>query len=162
MQVFVPYTDFALCAKCLDSPRLLKQLVEVYQILLVINNVPKEDGSLRKGWVNHPAVVQWRPWPGALARYADAVADECDLRHIETTKLRTGLAQFHREGELPSWWGDEDIHSSHRARLLQKDFDYYRAFGWHEAEDPNLAARDYWWPVPQSDGTYSKRQKAKR
>lgn len=161
MQVFVPYTDFPNCAKCLDSPRLLKQLVEVYQILLVIHSVPKEDGSPRKGWVNHPAVVQWKPWPGALARYADAVAEECDMRGIETQKLRQGLSQFPREGDMPTWWGDEDVHSSHRARLLQKDPSHYGAFGWPEAEDPNLAERDYWWPVPNEDGTYTKRQKAK-
>jgi len=32
----------------------------------------------------------------------------------------------------PHWWGEEDIHSAHRANLLRKDPIYYGKFNWTE------------------------------
>jgi hypothetical protein len=34
--------------------------------------------------------------------------------------------------ETPSWWGDEELHSTHRANLLRKDPKYYGQFGWKD------------------------------
>ena len=37
----------------------------------------------------------------------------------------------------PHWIGKEEFHSSHRANLLRKDYEYYSQFKWKEnAEDP--------------------------
>ncbi len=33
---------------------------------------------------------------------------------------------------IPSWWGDSELHATHRANLLRKDADYYSRFGWSE------------------------------
>ncbi len=33
---------------------------------------------------------------------------------------------------LPHWLGKEEFHSSHRANLLRKDYEYYSKFGWKE------------------------------
>ena len=39
--------------------------------------------------------------------------------------------------EMPHWIGNEAFHSSHRANLLRKDYEYYSKFGWTEnSEDP--------------------------
>ena len=32
----------------------------------------------------------------------------------------------------PHWIGKEEFHSSHRANLLRKDYEYYSKFGWKE------------------------------
>lgn len=48
MQTFLPYSDFALCAKVLDNKRLGKQIVECRQIMQCLL-------GLREGWRNHPA-----------------------------------------------------------------------------------------------------------
>ena len=34
--------------------------------------------------------------------------------------------------EFPHWLGKESFHSSHRANLLRKDYEYYSQFGWTE------------------------------
>ena len=37
----------------------------------------------------------------------------------------------------PHWLGKEEFHSSHRANLLRKDYEYYSQFGWKEnPQDP--------------------------
>ena len=33
---------------------------------------------------------------------------------------------------FPYWLGKESFHSSHRANLLRKDYEYYSKFGWKE------------------------------
>lgn len=151
MQVFVPSPDFAESARALDDRRLFKQLVEVYQLLMTILGLPKLDGTPRKGWLNHPATVQWRDHPGALKRYALAVAKECKDRGQNAAGLESKIVALpvRDDGTNPPWLGDDTLHSSHRARLLQKDFNYYRRHDWPEADDPNLAARRYFWAVPQ-------------
>ena len=42
----------------------------------------------------------------------------------------------------PTWLGNEKFHSSHRAALLFKNFDFYSKFGWTEKPEMN-----YIWPV---------------
>ena len=34
--------------------------------------------------------------------------------------------------DYPHWFGNEQFHSSHRANLLRKDYEYYSQFGWEE------------------------------
>ena len=34
--------------------------------------------------------------------------------------------------EYPPWLGNEAFHSSHRANLLRKDYQYYSQFEWSE------------------------------
>jgi hypothetical protein len=153
VQTFVPLPDYAESAKALDSKRLFKQLLECVQLLAIILELPKDDGSKRRGWQKHPATLQWRPWPGSLLAYSRAIADECRTRGLNTTNL---VARLNRMPCVPSdvkpiWWGDEAVHSSHRARLLQKDFEHYSKHGWPEADDPRLAERVYEWPIPTDD-----------
>jgi hypothetical protein len=154
LQVFVPLPDIGESVRSLDDKRLFKQLLECVQLLAVILNVPKDDGTPRTGWKNHPAALQWKLWPGALRAYALAAAEECRRRGLNSAALEARLNRLPCEPslEMPVWWGDERVHSSHRARLLQKDFDHYSRFGWPEASDPMLADRQYEWAIPSEDG----------
>jgi hypothetical protein len=43
--------------------------------------------------------------------------------------------------QMPSWFGDEEFHRSHRSNLLRKDYEYYSQFF---DEPTNL---EYSWPV---------------
>ena len=42
---------------------------------------------------------------------------------------------------MPVWFGDEEFHKSHRANLIRKKPDYYRAQHWND--NPNLPYRWY-------------------
>lgn len=156
MQVFVPLTTFDECVRVLDNKRLFKQLLEAYQILNVILDRPKPDGTPRKGWKNHPAVKQWEYWPGTLLTYADAARRECDKRGIATEQMKKLLDELgiRRTKSLPCWWGDAEVHSSHRARLLQKDWEHYRQFKWREARLRNLQSIPYQWAIPSDKNNY--------
>lgn len=138
MQTFLPYADFRKSAEALDARRAGKQRVETLQVLNTLFN------PSAKGWRNHPAVKMWRGHEGSLIRYGVAVCDVWIEKGYKDTcrdKILAYAAQV-RHQEDPPWLGREDFHSSHRANLLRKDFEYYSRHGW--AEDPTM---EYVWPV---------------
>lgn len=136
MQTFVPYDTFASSAMCLDYRRLGKQRVETYQLL-------RTNLGIVGGWKNHPAAVMWRNNPNGLIAYGVVMCDEWVKRgYKDTTKEKILALGEPDASDLPSWWGDMDIHSSHRSNLLRKDPTWYSQ--WHWDDDPNAP---YVWPT---------------
>jgi len=146
MQTFVPLANgFAECARVLDRQRLGQQRVEALQIFNALQ-------STTHGWRNHPAVTMWRGHEIALCAYGLAMCHEWASRGY-TDNLGRNFADRIKQlsgGSLdeviaklvyPAWWGDDRIHSSHRAALLCKDRKHYSQFGWQE--QPVL---NYVWP----------------
>jgi hypothetical protein len=149
MQTFLPYPDFDVSARVLDSRRLGKQRVEAMQILRALTRPVY-------GWKHHPAVLMWAGHEEALVAYALAVCREwCRRGHADTcapkilddladarlpTPPRT-QAELALAGALPPWLGDEELHRSHRSALLRKDPTWY-AGRFHERDD-----LPYVWPV---------------
>lgn len=119
MNTFLPCPDFSESAQVLDDARLVKQKLEVYQILRT--NLGKSEG-----WKNHPAVKMWKGYEFALAEYGLAIVKECDNRRFSTdysgefTLIRNDI--FYKLGNTskPFWFGDSRLHLSHRSRLLFK------------------------------------------
>jgi hypothetical protein len=72
-------------------------------------------------------------------------ADTCD-RKIRTDLHDAGFTDLpasQEEADLPSWWGDEAVHRSHRSSLLRKDPEHYRS-----RFEPGLPDDlEYVWPV---------------
>jgi hypothetical protein len=126
MQTFLPYENFKETAKVLDWKRLGKQRVEGMQIINAINN-PKQ-----KGWVNHPATVMWKPYVEALKVYTNTMISEW-VRRGYNNNMEYYTVDFINI-DWPHWLGKEEFHSSHRANLLRKDYEYYSQFRW--SEDP--------------------------
>jgi len=129
MQTFAPYSDVEKIASSLDYRRLGKQRVEAMQILNAIQK--------KNGWSNHPIVSMWRGYENALKFYCNTMISEWKRRGYNNTMK---LYDIKGKIEFPKWWGREDFHSSHRAALLAKDFEYYSQFGWKEK--PEI---DYVW-----------------
>jgi hypothetical protein len=138
MQTFLPYPDFVKSAASLDMKRLGKQRVEVLQLL---NSLYKPN---YKGWKNHPCREMWREYPRALVEYGLVICNEWISRGYKDTcygkieAFKTNAPLY----ALPSWLGREDIHLSHKSRLIQKYPEHYRSL-WPDAPD-NL---EYVWPV---------------
>jgi hypothetical protein len=149
MQVFVPFDSFAQSVKVLDRRRLQKQILECYQILGAISGWPTQDGRARTGYLNHAAVIGWRYHPRALAQYALSAVAEMEARGYKRSCYYATFCEVRgpEDVALPPWIGDEAVHSSHRARLLQKDFDYYSQFGWPETLLEDLTTWQYQWPI---------------
>jgi hypothetical protein len=136
MQTFVPFNDMRQIATTLDYRRLGKQRVEVLQILRARHN-------LTRGWRNHPATLMWKGHEAALAIYGLTMCVEWITRGYKDT-CADKIYALSKMGStsLPSWWGNDKIHASHRAALLAKDFKFYSQYNWNET--PNI---NYVWPT---------------
>lgn len=138
MQTFLPYPNFAASAQVLDRARLGKQRVEAWQILQALTDPAK------KGWANHPAVLQWKGSEWWLAQYGCKICDEWSSRGYKDTmlerfeKVLPGLKQ----GIVPPWLFNEKYHHSHQANLVRKDPRHYGPL--FPKADPTLP---YFWPV---------------
>jgi hypothetical protein len=128
MQTFLPYPSILLSINCLDNKRLGKQRVEAFQILKII-----EGRATSNAWKNHPAVKMWSGYSEALKLYYNYCIDEWVGRGFKNTmqKYDVDFANF----RMPSWWGDEKFHASHRSNLLRKNPEWYSQFSWTESSD---------------------------
>jgi hypothetical protein len=168
MQTFLPHSDFELSARALDDKRLQKQLVECYQILLVLTEL-NPDGDHRDpgGWRNHPAVAMWRGYEHTLIAYTDAITAELQRRpkrdgsprsiktwgKVVNTYLRAKDLGRIRDIDLtPGWLGDERLHRSHQLGLFRKAPHLYQHYStavelW-DSEWPTIGPNTYfyWWP----------------
>lgn len=122
MQTFIPSTSFRMCAQILDYRRLGKQRVECLQILQAL-------AGQSKGWINHPATQQWKGCEVALIHYGLVMCDEWVYRKYKDTcfdKIAAFFDVFGQDLVMPSWWGDDSIHRSHRSRLVEKAESHYK------------------------------------
>jgi hypothetical protein len=141
MQTFLPNKSFKISAQMLDNKRLGKQRVETLQILKALT-LPKY------GWKNHPATKMWEGHVNELVQYGVYICQEWRTRGFKDTCLEK-IQAFHQnevEQSAPSWWGNEALHSSHRANLLRKDWVHYSRFNWTEMKENYLEA-EYYWPT---------------
>jgi hypothetical protein len=139
MQTFLPYKNYQKTAEVLDMRRLGKQRVETLQILKALS-----DPSY--GWQHHPAVNMWRNHEIHLIDYGVAICDEWISRSYKDT-CREKISYFYdifEDSDVPPWYGDERVHSSHRAALYKKASDLYPS-DW-EFDLKNYP--EYWWPAP--------------
>jgi len=145
MQTFLPLSNFSETARCLDFKRLGKQRVEAWQILQALEN-PKY------GWQNHPAKKMWEGHNRLLCLYGLAICDEWISRMFRDSLRVKFYSELVRLDDLwfdgkysekyPEWLGEEKLHSSHRAALLAKNYNYYKQFKW--SEEPII---NYYWPI---------------
>jgi hypothetical protein len=161
MQTFLPYPDFAACARALDSRRLGKQRVEALQIVRALL-VPDY------GWRHHPAVLMWKGYPEALGRYglevcrewrARGFADTCQPKILADlgllgVELVRGQEELAAAGALPAWLGDPAVHRSHQSALLRKDPEFY---GPRFPEVPDDLP--YVWPVRSQQSLEAERRR---
>lgn len=172
LQTLLPHPNFACSAAVLDRARLGKQRLECSQIIraLMGDSVRGESPEDRSGWRSHPAVLMWRGHIPALALYMSCVIREWERRGyesnmtppwgLEKTEGGPGLthvpwADFHASDMMPGcaddivmpeWLGDERIHASHRALLLQRDAGWYGQLGWTESPSEEGVV----WPVMEN------------
>ena len=125
MQTFLPYKSYRKTFKVLDYRRLGKQRVEAKQILNVLL-----DRTQTKGWRNHPITKMWRGYEDALKVYFNICVKEWIRRGYNNTMELEEMPDT--PIQYPHWFGDDRIHSSHRANLLRKDYKYYSQYNWTE------------------------------
>lgn len=138
MQTFLPYSDFKRSVECLDNKRLGKQRVEAFQIIKVIIG-ERTSG----GFVNHPIMKMWKGYSNALMLYKNLCIEEWIKRGFNNN-MEISNIEGKEDITMPLWLGDERLHSSHRANLLRKDYQFYSKYDWKE-KDMNYEFIDYYW-----------------
>lgn len=139
MQTFLPVSDYLQSMRCLDKSRLG-------------NQVWREGITLiRGGWKNHPASKMWRGYEYHLGLYLLAGLEVLKERGKEYPQVKEKVLiemDKHKNTGVPSWFGDEKLHSSHRRALLFKNYEWYKQFNWKELPDvPNEKGKlNYFWP----------------
>lgn len=134
MQTFLPYPDLLQSVRVLDYRRLGKQRVETFQVLNILL-----DRTPTKGWRNHPVTRMWTGYEEALKLYQNFTIEEWVKRGYKNTMQLEELN--YRRITLPPWFGNKDLHRSHRSNLLRKDYEYYSQY-FDEPSD-----LEYYWPV---------------
>ena len=147
MQTFLPYPDFYSSAETLDKKRCWKQTVEAAQILDCL-----ERG--KKGWANHPAVKMWIGYENVLRGYFNAFLQVSkyghyiDTKYIKLLPARDGYDPNKDNPEYYPWWlGEPKFHRAMRARLIEKDEDFYLP---QFPYDKGFNAGKYFWPDMQT------------
>lgn len=152
MQTFLPYSNFLKSAKVLDKKRCWKQVVEAHQIIDVLQ-------GKQVAWKNHPAVLMWEGFLPLLKHYYNLFLWYCITVHKINTKMKymdnpwsfvsSGTLYLNHyktppKGNPPWWLGNENFHRAMRARLIEKDRDFYLL---HFPEDEGFNDGKYFWPV---------------
>ena len=135
MQTFLPCAGFVASAKVLDYRRLGKQRIEARQILAALKT--------GNGWRNHPAVLMWKGYELALISYSNEMIREWKARGYNNNME---ILPVDDPFVLPTWFGDDRFHASHRSNLLRKDWAYYSQYKWPEPD--NLP---YFWPTKEEE-----------
>jgi hypothetical protein len=147
MQTFLPYESFSKSAASLDYRRLGKQRVEAMQIINVLLDIQQA-----KGWRNHPAVRMWAGYEDALKIYHDVIIKEWlsrgyrnsmklmfEFPHAFAPDIENAIQHVNK----PWWLGNEEMHRSHRSRLIEKLPEHYLS-QW--PNDKGYNDSKYWWP----------------
>lgn len=144
MQTFLPYPDFYDSAAALDKKRCWKQVVEASQIIKVLEGTTT-------AWANHPAVRMWKGYEKALDNYYNAFLHISINKHNINTQMSNRPAWL--RCDTPWWLGVKDFHRAMRARLLDKDFEYYRHV--FKLDDWRFNEGMYFWPNPDKPGYFT-------
>jgi len=139
MQTFLPYRNFYESGKTLDIKRLGKQRVEVLQMLNKIRGVTKG-----KGWSNHPCTKMWSKTPNALVEYGIQICQAWRDRGYRDTCLEKIKVHYNKSepNYMPDWLGNDILHTSHKSKLIQKNYNFYKPI-WPDTPE-NL---EYFWPI---------------
>ena len=157
MQTFLPYKDFKKSAEILDKKRCWSQAREAKQILNVLQ-------GKTKGYKNHPAVLMWKGFEKELQHYYNIFLYQCLNVHKINTEMwyedcyySYGVksechGNYFVDNQIPSWernkpfWlGQEPFHRAMRARLIEKDPEFYESK--FLDRDKGYNGGKYWWPV---------------
>lgn len=91
MNIFLPYENLQLSVEALDDKRLLKQILEIYQLLKL--TIREHDGAtLVGGYANHPIYKWYKDYPGFMAEYGYLACEEYSYRFSKVHRYANDFA----------------------------------------------------------------------
>jgi hypothetical protein len=139
VQTFITDSFYSTTAYILDDKRLNKQITEAGQIIDIL-------AGKKVYYVNHPAVRMWVGNVDALKYYYNIMLKVWLERgkNYKNPPFKLSVLELYH----PTWTNDERVHETHKQRLLQKDYEFYKP------KFPNIIVDnsiDYLWPVMKND-----------
>jgi len=124
----MPFQDFGETANCLDLQRLFKQCVECLQIIQTIQKCQEDTLQVKKiGFRHHPSVLMWYHHTNALKLYFNTMFEKVLTYQVHHINKMTKFTNFDSQNVEMPWFVSYLPHLySHRARLYQKDYNYYK------------------------------------
>jgi hypothetical protein len=149
MQTFLPYENLIDSLNCLDYRRLGKQRLETREIIginlikLYPNKYNTENLSSvinekrLKNHINHPCVKMWEKHLNILCTYGTLncyiwIKKGYKDNQLPVFNKLSQLKEVINSKKYPLFLGNENFHSSHRAALLYKNYEFYSKYGWGE------------------------------
>jgi len=148
MILFCPYPNFAASAYVMSAKDLFDSRMACVRMLRCFY----PDNHYNR-YREAPIGRAWKGYQASLYFYLQILENEWEKRQYkdqfvlpktfeDCEKWRFTNECLHVI-EQPPWLGWEELHSSHRARLLWSDYQWYRMFGWKEKPFPTVV-----WPSP--------------
>jgi len=155
MQIYMPYDHVERSSRVLDAVSLLNQIQDARKIILHNDGRSMPEGD--------PLLDMWKGYSLFLAAMGFGAAGEAINRGISIMGVMS-LTDYRVFFELvirnsapvseivPSWYGRDELHRSHRALLLKKDPIAYQRF---KEEDSSLRpSSKVWWPTVEDQDAY--------
>jgi len=120
VNAFLPYSDFAKSAQCLDRLRLNKQIIEAHTILKI-----NSSGDSKQAWYNHPCTIMWRGYETALMSYHNEMLREWSNRGYRHSYIPYPITD---DVIMPPFIGDTDFHVAMQSNLVRKNPEHYRKY----------------------------------
>jgi hypothetical protein len=149
--------DFTTSAKLLDYRRLGKQRLEAKQIVNILENyyewdLINDNGNLKlvsrvkkQGFNKHTAVMMWWGYVDALKHYYNIIVTEWVRRGYKNTMQ---LYDVNLEKIVyPPWLKWNALYYSHRARLCEKNPNFYSFLKGSYPEQYDKYNYTYLWPT---------------
>jgi len=109
----------------LDNSRLMKQAVEAKQIIDTIID-KMNNPNTKRGFRNHPIVLMWTNYLDALKLYYNTILRRLHCIKKFNIKKLSLITDFDEDNVEMPWFMDfKPLIYSHRARLYQKNPNYY-------------------------------------
>lgn len=137
MQTFLPYPNYIRSVQQLDMKRLGKQRIEAMQIVNILE-------GRTTAWQNHPAIKMWVGYTNSLKYYTNCCIDEWVKRGYKNTMIKYDVDHQNTD---PWWIGDKNFHRAMRARLIEKNENFY---GPKFPRDKGFNDGKYFWPVNET------------
>jgi hypothetical protein len=139
MITFLPEDSFCKCASALDDKRLLKQIVEAFQLLNALSKIDSQGRQIGTKLVmggHHPACLMWIGYENALRYYIACMM--CEFKKRGGNYQAQKIPAYSLPIEYPQW-NNETMWSSHRSMLYAKNPDFYEQY-------KKDCGQQYYWP----------------
>lgn len=130
MQILIPIPDFIESSGTFNNEHLQQQL---HNISLAMNAIHEVSHLPLR---NNPFVKSWTGHEPQLCEYGITLGEECIARRLRSAAVKDDYEnlEWHLGNatsgdfslEKPEWFGNVEIHDSHKAFLLRMDLAHYK------------------------------------